>query len=131
MILRCRKLQEILKKLAELGWIEEVNGYSDYAKDVYKQSIELFPSYLEFYLLLQASYLASGDREAADDVGKQIESTFRSSDRLQNELEIYQKKLNLRDEVIESYLAQLKEDPGNLELRQELAQTFFLERDES
>ncbi len=113
------------EKLGELGWIEEANGYPEYARDVYLQSMELYPEYLEFYLLLQSSYLSSGDREAADDIGRRIESTFIPSVRLQNELAVYRKKLSLRDEVIASYLSRLKEEPGNLELRQELAQTFF------
>ncbi|MDC7226526.1 MAG: hypothetical protein PQJ61_07155 [Spirochaetales bacterium] len=113
------------KRLSLLGWIEEAVGYPEYARDVYLESIELYPDFLEFYLLLQSSYLASGDRSSADDVGMLIESTFRSSERLQNELEIYRTKLNLRDQVIESYLERLRAEPGNLELRQELAQTFF------
>ena len=113
------------EKLSELGWTEQVNGYPGYAQDVYKKSIELYPAYLEFYLLLQSSYLDTGDREAADDIGKQIESVFRSSPQLQNVLEIYRKKLYLIDEIISSYLEKLKADPGNLELRKELAQTFF------
>ncbi|HAK46567.1 MAG TPA: hypothetical protein DCO79_11705, partial [Spirochaeta sp.] len=113
------------EKLTELAWIEEVNGYPQYAQEVYEKSIGLFPEYLEFYLLLQSSYLSSGDSDAADEVGRRIESTFISSAQLQNKLEIYKKKLSLRDEVLDSYLDRLKEDPGNLELRQELSQTYF------
>lgn len=111
--------------LKELGEIEEANGYPEYAREVYRLSIDKFPEYLEFYLLLQQSYLASGERESADDVGRLIEKSFIPSEKLDNELEIYQNKLKLRDDVIEVYLAKLREDPGNLELRQELAQTFF------
>ena len=113
------------EKLSELGWTEQVNGYPEYAQEVYEKSIELYPAYLDFYLLLQSSYLETGDRDAADEVGRRIESTFRSTPELQNVLEIYSKKLNLIDEVIASYLERLKAEPGNLELRQELAQTFF------
>ena len=113
------------EKLSELGWIEEANGYPGKAQETYEKAIGIYPEYLEFYLLLQSSYLASGDRDAADEVGKRIESTFISSQQLQNRMEIYKRKLNLRDEVIESYQVRLKAEPGNLELRQELAQTFF------
>jgi tetratricopeptide (TPR) repeat protein len=111
--------------LKELGRIEEVNGYPEYARDVYSLSIEKFPEHLEFYLLQQQSYLASGNRGEADKIGRLIENTFKPSEKLDSELEIYQNKLKLRDGVISAYLEKLRSDPGNLELRQELAQTFF------
>ena len=112
-------------RLKELGRIEEVNGYPKRAREVYKLSIEQYPEYLEFYLLLQQSYLSSGLREEADAVGVLIEDSFKPSERLESELEIYMQKLSLRDDVIRSYLDRLDEEPGNLALRQELAQTFF------
>jgi len=112
-------------RLRELGSIEEANGYPEYAREVYNYSIDKYPEYLEFYLLLQQSYLASGERELADGVGRLIESSFVPSEKLDNELEVYQNKLKLRDNVIASYLAKLRDEPGNLEFRQELAQTFF------
>ncbi len=112
-------------KLSELGWVEEVNGYPEYARSVYERGIDEYPEYLEFYLRLQASYLSSGDKEAADEVGRRIESTFIPSPKLSSELETYKKKLKLRDEVIDSYIERLKNEPDNLELRQELAQTYF------
>ena len=111
--------------LSRLGAVEEAAGYPEYARDVYSRSIDLYPAYLEFYLLLQSSFLRSGDRESADETGRLILSTFRKSDRLVSELEIYNTKLNLRDDVINSYIEKLHEQPGNLELRQELAQTYF------
>ncbi|MBI9106253.1 MAG: tetratricopeptide repeat protein [Spirochaetales bacterium] len=112
-------------RLRELGSIEEANGYPEYARDVYKFSIEQYPDYLEFYLLLQQSFLASGEREEADTVGRLIEKSFVPSERLNNELEIYREKLTLRDNVIAAYQSKLHDNPGDLELRQELAQTFF------
>ena len=111
--------------LSRLGEIEEAAGYPEYARDVYVESIETYPEYLDFYLLLQSSYLASGERDAAEDVRKRIESTFQPSVQLQNRLDVYSKKLSMRDDVIAAYLQRLREEPDNLELRQELAQTFF------
>ena len=111
--------------LSRLGWVEEAAGYPEYARDVYRRSIELYPAYLDFYLLLQSSYLRSGDREAADETGRLITSTFQKSEKLESELEIYRTRLNMRDDVIKSYKDKLEKDPGNLELRQELAQTYF------
>lgn len=113
------------QKLSELGRVEEANGYPEYARAVYEKGIDSYPEYLEFYLLLQASYLASGDNAAADEVGRRIESVFIPSPMLNSVLETYKKKLRLRDEVIDSYLVRLRNEPDNLELRQELAQTYF------
>ncbi len=111
--------------LAELGKIEEANGYAEYAREVYTTAIESHPEYLEFYLLLQQSYLSSGMKEESDRIGSLVESTFVRSPELESELEIYVQKLRMRDDVINGYLEKLKEDPGNLMLRQELAQTYF------
>ncbi|MDC7240496.1 MAG: hypothetical protein PQJ50_09070, partial [Spirochaetales bacterium] len=109
----------------ELGSIHSLNGYPQYAEDIYKKEIEESPEYLETYLALEDSYRQMGESGKAESVIDQIYTTFDATDALAEYMRVYEEKINMKDGILQDYIDALAEQPDNIPLRQILSQTYF------
>ncbi len=111
--------------MEDLASIFRVNGYPEKAVEVYRRGTELFPEAIGFYLELEELYSSLGKTEEAKEVIAAITNTFVMSDRLQQFIDTFHLKQNLRDEIIDDYVQQVRSAPDNLELRKLLVQTYL------
>jgi len=109
----------------ELGEIHSLNGYPQYAVNLYKKEIAASPQYLETYLKLEESYRQMGDSDKADAVIRQIYDAFEESPELSRYMNVYEEKKSMKDGILQDYLDALVDQPDNIPLRQLLSQTYF------
>ena len=109
----------------DLGRILTVNGYPEKAVEVYSRALENFPENLEIYLLLSEAYANIGLQEESENVFSLLEQNLPPSDRLSTYIETFRKKQGLKQDLIEQYEEELELQPDNVELRQQLVQTYF------
>lgn len=111
--------------LMELAAVYLINGYPEKAIELYEKITAAFPEKLEAYLLLEAQYSVTGNKQQVDNTGGRIRDTFIASEALRRYLDLFHKKQGLKDELIGKYEARILEEPDNLDLRETLAQTYF------
>jgi len=112
----------LLMELAAVYWI---NGYPEKAIELYEKITAAFPEKLEAYLLLEVQYIATGNKQQADNTGGRIRDTFIPTEALLRYLDLFRTKQGLKDELIGKYEARILEEPDNLDLRETMAQTYF------
>ncbi len=109
----------------DLGRIHKLNGYPQYAVNLYIKELSASPRFLETYLNLEESYREMGETDRADDVIRQIYDSFESSPALSRYMTVYEEKKSMKDGILQDYLDALAEQPDNIPLRQLLSQTYF------
>ncbi|MBF9016440.1 MULTISPECIES: tetratricopeptide repeat protein [unclassified Oceanispirochaeta] len=112
-------------KVMDLGGIHSVNGYPQYAENIYLNEIESSPEYLETYLALESSYRQMGDTKKAEQIIARIYETFEESPELSEYMKVHDEKINMKDGILQDYIDALAEQPDNIPLRQLLSQTYF------
>jgi tetratricopeptide (TPR) repeat protein len=112
-------------KAMDLGGIHSVNGYPQYAENIYQDEIDSSPEYLETYLALEGSYRQMGDSDKAEDIIDKIYETFEESPELIEYMKVHDEKINMKDGILQDYIDALAEQPDNIALRQLLSQTYF------
>ena len=111
--------------IMDLGSIHELNGYPQNAVKIYTDEISRSPEYLETYLALEKSYRNTGDRDKAAKVLDLINDSFEESPEFTSYMNVYNQKVQLKQKILDDYRQKLEENPDNITLRQELAQTYF------
>lgn len=111
--------------ISHLASIYSVNGYKNYAIDLYEKSIKQYPDLIELYLNLETLFRETGELEKADEILNNLTSNFSISEQLQQILDTNSKKSIVKDQFISSLEAKLLLDPENLSLRELLVQTLF------
>lgn len=111
--------------IVELANIYRVNGYNNYAIDLYNSSIISNPDFIELYLNLEALYHETGDSTAAENILNRIKEHFSISEQLQQILDTNSLKSSVKEQFISTLEAKLVLDPENLNLRELLVQTLF------
>ena len=113
------------ERTMELGNTHSLSGYPAFAAEIYKNEISDSPEFLETYLALEQAYRNSGERDRADNVIKLIYDTFEESEEFFSYMDVYEEKVRMKEGILDGYRQALKENPDNISLRQELAQTYF------
>ncbi|OQY33542.1 MAG: hypothetical protein B6241_07610 [Spirochaetaceae bacterium 4572_59] len=113
------------QRAMELGSIHSVNGYPANAVKIYNKEIGDSPEYLETYLSLEQAYRDTGENEKAADIIRGVYETFEESEEFSSYMTVYEQKVKMKADILASYRAALDENPDNISLRQELAQTYF------
>jgi tetratricopeptide (TPR) repeat protein len=111
--------------LKKLGEVYELNGYPERAASIFRDAIRIHPERLEAYLLLEHSLRHSGDPARAEKVYELIDASFLPSDELERRVALHRRRATLTDEAIARYEQALSENPDDLDLRGQLALTFF------
>jgi tetratricopeptide (TPR) repeat protein len=109
----------------ELGSIHKVNGYPQYAVNIYTKELIESPEYLETYLSLEESYRVLGETNKADEIIKRVYDSFEESPALSTYMNVYEEKKSMKDGILQDYINALVEQPDNIPLRQQLSQTYF------
>ena len=109
----------------KLGNIHSLNGYPQFAVDIYKKEIAQSPEYLETYLNLEKAYRDTGERDKAEELISLIYDSFEESSAFSSYMNVYEEKLQMKQDILDGYRKALDENPDNINLRQELAQTYF------
>lgn len=120
-----KKSSQNINTINTLGDVYSVNGYPDYAINLYTNSIEKSPEYIELYLKLEKLFRDTGEVLNADNVIKTIKETFYISDDLQKVLDKNSKENSARKNYISELKNKINLDPMNLDLRENLVQTLF------
>ncbi len=113
------------ERVMELGSIHEVNGYPRNAVEIYADEISRSPEYLDTYLALEQSYRNTGEPDKASLVIDLIYDSFEESPEFSRYMSVYEEKVQMKQKILDSYRKALAENPDNISLRQELAQTYF------
>jgi tetratricopeptide (TPR) repeat protein len=113
------------RQLLDLAEVYHVNGYSPRAVQLLEEGLKRYPDRLAFYLALERIFAAEDNRSKAEETHRLIAQVFTASPQLERYLSIFERRQNLRREVIEGYEAELERHPDNLQLREVLAQTYF------
>lgn len=113
------------ERAMDLGEIHSLNGYPQYAENIYLKEVEASPEYLETYLALEKSYRQMGETEKAENIIRKIYETFEESSALREYMKVYDEKINMKDGILQDYIDALAEQPDNIPLRQLLSQTYF------
>ena len=113
------------ERAMELGDIHSVNGYPEYAVNIYNKNLEEFPEYLDTYLSLEESYRILGEDEKAEAIIQRIYDSFEESAELASYMNVYEEKKNMKNGILQDYIDALEEQPDNVALRQLLSQTYF------
>jgi lipopolysaccharide biosynthesis regulator YciM len=103
----------------------QINGYADLGEDLLKLEIDKNPRYAELYFLLDELLRDQGKGAEADELLAEIEEIFISSPELDSLLAKKAIENGLRDRYIEEIIAQLEQEPDNLDLRDLLVQAYF------
>ncbi len=108
-----------------LGDIHSVNGYPEYAVNIYNRTLDEFPEYLDTYLSLEESYRLLGEDEKAEAIIRKVYDSFEESAELSSYMNVYEEKKNMKNGILQDYIDALEEQPDNVALRQLLSQTYF------
>lgn len=118
-------LGENASSISNLASIYDVNGYTNYAIELYEKSIDRYPNFIELYLNLETLLREAGEINSADLILEDLIAHFSISEQLQQILDTNSKKSSVKDQYISSLEAKLLLDPENLSLRELLVQTLF------
>jgi len=109
----------------DLGNIHKLNGYPQYAVNIYKKELVESPEHLDTYLNLEESFRQLGETKKADEVIKKIYDSFEQTPALSRFMNVYEEKKSMKDGILQDYLDALAKQPDNIPLRQLLSQTYF------